>query len=126
MSRRLKEDLAKGETEVINNFKSSQAYTALMDAEYEAGVADSFESCWVKAVETIGGKFSEVTLENFPVPGASTTQGANMILDVNDSELTHSPARAGYGPDHLRVDSPLEPLNFEIPQEHLNQDDLDD
>lgn len=71
--RRLEVALERGEVEEIKKYQSSQDFLTLMDEEYTTGVNDSFESCWEKVIGVVGAKIPEVTLEMFPVSGASPT-----------------------------------------------------
>ncbi|XP_074375034.1 uncharacterized protein LOC141716747 [Apium graveolens] len=66
--RKLELDAQRARAEVIAEYKTSQDFQDVLNAEYDANFPETFSSCWEQIVEEIGKKIPEVTFTAYPVP----------------------------------------------------------
>ncbi|XP_074358745.1 uncharacterized protein LOC141698038 [Apium graveolens] len=81
---------------VIADYKASQDFQEVLNAEYDANFPDTFATCWEHIVGEIGKKVPGVTLEASPVPpipgkGSSDEDLSPSLIHATSAEATTSP-----------------------------------
>lgn len=69
--RRIEEQQSCVREQVVADFKVSQEFYDILNAEYDALFPNTYKMCWENAVAEIGKTISQVTLEAFPVPAGA-------------------------------------------------------
>ena len=114
-TRRLEERLEREKEAIVAEYKASQEFEDLLNAEYDASFPETFKMCWETAISELGSKIEGVTLEKFPVPpmgGKKTSEELTQspIAALEDSEpaleddlgnAASSPRQGGGNDDHV-------------------------
>lgn len=115
--RKLELDAQRARAEVIAEYKASQDFQDVLNAEYDANFPETFSSCWEQIVEEIGKKIPEVTLTAYPVPDIPGKEP--LLDDIPLSPILASSAEA-------EAVSPRGADPVPVPSSAANEGNIDD